>query len=683
MGALAAKDRPVTKPLPNDVDDDEIAEGGISGLWIAGGAVVAIGVVIAGLFTFTPLFGSSESKLLDSDAKIHEVKRGNLKVTITESGNLESAANVELKSGVPGVTSILTIVTDGTQVKKGEELVLLDSSELESQIENQEITVQSAEQARLASEKDFTVAEIAVKEYLEGNFTKDQKTIKSNIVIAEENLRSAQNALGHARRMARKGYITQLQLAAEEFSVERAQLELELRETELMVLEDFTKEKTLADLNSKKEVAESKKKSEEETYKMQLAKLNKYKGQLEKCKIFAPQDGMVVYANDMGMGARMGQQGPKIEEGAQVKEFQSIIKLPDLSKMQVKVAINESKIQLLVPRPEPYIASVKIQDKMYNGKITYVASQPEPGDWWGGSVKKFATLVRIEGVHQGLKPGMTAEVKIFVNEKKGVVLVPPQAVVERSPKKFCVYVVENGQAKRRNVELGATNDTQVEITNSLDEGELVLLNPRRFVEEANESDEDEQRASDRDASDAAAGKSGGSPGETSANSGSTAAPAASDAKAGDAAATTAATTAAPTAAPAGDAPADAPKTEGAPADAPKTDAPPADAPKTEAAPADVPKTEGAPANGAPGKGGAAGNKGGGRGRMPTWKELDKDKDGKVSKEEAPEWMQQFFDAMDPNGDGFLDKAEQKQIDEMMKQRKAKMKAGGGMGGPPQ
>jgi len=55
--------------------------------------------------------------------------------------------------------------------------------------------------------------------------------------------------------------------------------------------------------------------------------------------------------------------------------------------------------------------------------------------------------------------------------------------------------------------------------------------------------------------------------------------------------------------------------------------------------------------------------------------LDTDGDGKVSKDEAPEQMRAFFDRIDGNGDGFIDKAE---ADAAARARAA---AGGG-GGPP-
>jgi collagen type III alpha len=53
---------------------------------------------------------------------------------------------------------------------------------------------------------------------------------------------------------------------------------------------------------------------------------------------------------------------------------------------------------------------------------------------------------------------------------------------------------------------------------------------------------------------------------------------------------------------------------------------------------------------------------------------DKNGDGKISKDEAPEFMQNFFDRIDTNGDGMLDKAEM----EAMRQRR---RPGGGRGGP--
>jgi len=134
--------------------------------------------------------------------------------------------------------------------------------------------------------------------------------------------------------------------------------------------------------------------------------------QLQGCTIRAPQDGMVVWANDMSGGGRRGEQGPKIDLGASVQQNQVIFKLPDLKHMQVKTLVHETKVDQLRPGMR---ARVKIQDREFQGEIGSIANQPEPGNWFSTSVKEYATIVKIDGEPEGLKPGMTAEVAFPLN----------------------------------------------------------------------------------------------------------------------------------------------------------------------------------------------------------------------------------------------------------------------------
>src|SRR4029079_3587147 len=109
------------------------------------------------------------------------------------------------------------------------------------------------------------------------------------------------------------------------------------------VLEKFTKAKTMEDLQSKVATAQARLESEKASFALEESKLKRLEGQKEICTIKAPQSGMVVYANDMGGGGRMpGGQQVTIEEGAAVRERQTILRLPDLSQMQVKVLVHES-----------------------------------------------------------------------------------------------------------------------------------------------------------------------------------------------------------------------------------------------------------------------------------------------------------------------------------------------------
>ena len=64
---------------------------------------------------------------------------------------------------------------------------------------------------------------------------------------------------------------------------------------------------------------------------------------------------------------------------------------------------------------------------------------------------------------------------------------------------------------------------------------------------------------------------------------------------------------------------------------------------------------------------------------PQLETIDKDGDGKISKEEAPERMAGRFDQIDKNGDGFIDKAEFEALVEMIRKRGRRPGGGDGQG----
>jgi hypothetical protein len=200
--------------------------------------------------------------------------------------------------------------------------------------------------------------------------------------------------------------------------------------------------------------------------------------QLEKCLIKAPADGMVIYANEYGW---RGNQERQIEEGAAVRERQSLIKLPDLTNMQAKTLIHESKIETMQLGMR---ARVTVQDQEFQGEVTYIANQAEPPSPFSPSVKRYSTIVKIDGESSSLRPGMTAEVQILVANLSNVITVPEQAVAEIGGEYFC-FVPNGTSDDQRKVTLGMSDGTHIEIKSGLREGEKVYQNPRRFVSGAN------------------------------------------------------------------------------------------------------------------------------------------------------------------------------------------------------
>src|SRR5262249_24203732 len=161
---------------------------------------------------------------------------------------------IQSNQGQTGST-IMWIIPDGTTVKKDEVLIRLDVSKVEDLLNTQKIAYEKALAMKIQVEQDLLAAEIAVEEYEKGTYLKDPKTIQGQIVVAEENLKSSQHIYNHTLGMSRKGYVTPLQLEAQEFAVKKAKLDMETAEQAKFVLQEFTKRKMLTDLVSKKDAA--------------------------------------------------------------------------------------------------------------------------------------------------------------------------------------------------------------------------------------------------------------------------------------------------------------------------------------------------------------------------------------------------------------------------------------------
>lgn len=573
--------------------------------------LASIAILVVGGVAYTAL-NAQKGDAVKVKMLTEKAVKGGFEVTVMEDGNLESAANVDVKCRVAGGSSILWIVEDGKVVEKDEEIIKLDSSALEDQIVQQKNTLEKARAVRIQAEKDHQVAKISVNEYLEGIFKKDSQDAETTITIALENLRSAENSLAHAKKMFRKGYISKLELEGEEFNVKRANLELDAANTSKDVLVKFTKEKTLEDLQSKVETTEAKMKSERASFTLEENKLKRLEAQLINCVIKAPQSGMVVYANEQ-RSRFGGSQGPQIEEGASVREQQNLVKLPDLSQMQVKVNVHESKVDKLRTGQPAYI---KVQGKSYNGTVAYVANQPEATSFFSAGTKEYGAIVKIQGRQEDLRPGMTAEVQILITKIEDKILIPVASVLEIGSKNYCWVVEGESDPVEREIKIGWTNDQVVEVVSGIEVDEEVVKNPRRFAKKLIEIEA--KLAAEQDGKKSKFGDTSKMP-KVEKGSG-----------------------------------------KGAPSSSGK---------------GGPSSGKGGPSSGTGGR--PSGTGGGGKskkGRMDLMS-YDKNKDGKVSKEEAPASMAGFFDRLDTDKDGFITK---KEIDALM----SRFKSGGGGGGRP-
>jgi hypothetical protein len=101
------------------------------------------------------------------------------------------------------------------------------------------------------------LAEIALEEYEEGTFTQDLTTIDGEIALAESDLIRAEDRTEWAKRMFEKGFVSLATKNAEDLGRRKAKFTLEQAQTRKKDLVDYTKAKTIKELNSAVEKARS------------------------------------------------------------------------------------------------------------------------------------------------------------------------------------------------------------------------------------------------------------------------------------------------------------------------------------------------------------------------------------------------------------------------------------------
>ncbi|MBN2291765.1 MAG: efflux RND transporter periplasmic adaptor subunit [Pirellulales bacterium] len=439
-----------------------------SGIVVAIVALTSIGLVV---WYFLPSFDFSSAEVMPL---MHTVERGEFLYEITENGSVESASNVEIRCEVhargQGGATIIEIVPEGTYVKPGDFLVQFDDSALETDLTKQEIVCNTSKAAVIKAETDLANAEIALKEYIEGTFKQEQQRIKANMAEAEEEVRKADDYYEYSKKLAKRGYITKVKLEGDAFAKVKANNRLEEAKTELHVLEDYTKQKMVNQLESAIKTAIAHLDSEKASFKLDEDQRKLLESQIEKCTIRAEEPGQVVYANETN---RRGDREVIIEAGTTVRERQVIIRLPDPQKMQVAAKINEAKVTHVKEGMPVTIRLDAYPGREFKGVVEKVNEYPAAAAWWAGSVKEYEAFIKILGSPKGLKPGLTASVWIQVERLPDVIQVPVQSVFEHGKKHYCV-VRKNNEWQAQEVEIGSTNDKTVVIKNGLEPGMQIV-----------------------------------------------------------------------------------------------------------------------------------------------------------------------------------------------------------------
>jgi RND family efflux transporter MFP subunit len=457
---------------------------------------------------------------------IAAARNATLSITVSERGNLESCVTVD---GICEVNAnqikIISLVGEGTKVKKGEIVCKFDSSEIDKNIAQQDIKVKQAaskietsrqeleiqrnkgESDIIAAKVELALAELDLEKYQKGDYPAETTKQKGEIGLKKKDYEEAKNKLEQFQQLMKKGFRSAEVVRIQQADVARSQLQYESAVLELKVKENYEYKRKTTEFSAKADQAKKKVEQAVATLKAQLSKatseydaakataeieqqqFKEYQKQKERTVIKAGQDGIVAYANEAWYDSSR-----QIREGATVWSLQKIFSLPDMSKMQVKVNIHESLIKKIKVGQKAEVRIESFPNVVFVGtvkSVSQLADSTRP--WLTAGVKQYPSVVTIDDL-QGLdlKPGMTAEAKILVGELQSVMVVPVQAVAEHKGDFFAFLATPKG-FQRRKVKIGENNETHVQILDGLKEGDQVALDARSRAAAEFKLDEDKDK----------------------------------------------------------------------------------------------------------------------------------------------------------------------------------------------
>ncbi len=228
-----------------------------------------------------------------------------------------------------------------------------------------------------------------------------------------------------------------------------------------------------------------------------MASVSESRDNLRKTTIFSPTNGTISKL-DVELGERV--------VGTVQMTGTEIMRVADLSRMEVEVDVNENDIVKVSVGDSANIEVDAYLKKIFKGTVTNIANTAN-STTSVDQVTNFKVKIRIEeSSYQDLlkdkkagyspfRPGMTATVDILTMTKNDVVAVPISAIVikkmseinpdtpkeEADKRQEAVFVIKDGKAELRAVSTGIQDNTKIEILSGVEKDEEIIVGPYNLV----------------------------------------------------------------------------------------------------------------------------------------------------------------------------------------------------------
>ena len=370
------------------------------------------------------------------------VERGNLRNTVTATGTLQAVTTVQVGSQASGTISALMADFNST-VKKGQVIAQLDPSVAQAQLQQARANLEQARaglsQARAAvSNSRAGVSDAQARSMAARTTVQNQQagvsSARANVAVLKAQRDDALSVMRQQESLANAGVISRREYETAETAFKTADARFKQAEAQLnqaVLAEQSAASAGVAQSHAQVQQAESQVQQtqagvaqaqaqvEQATAALRLAEVN-----LAHTTISSPIDGVVV-SRDVNVGQTVA---------ASLSAPTLFTIANDLTQMQVIANIDQADIGLVEQAKSVKFTVDAFPTAEFDGKIQQIRLNPQNVQ----NVVTYNVVIDVSNPEQKLKPGMTANLIITIDERNSVLKVPnaalrfmPQDVVDR------------------------------------------------------------------------------------------------------------------------------------------------------------------------------------------------------------------------------------------------------------
>ena len=473
--------------------------------------VIACGVFVALLAVGLALRGSHRKP---EPVPVFAVQEGPLTISVTSGGSIQSRDKVVISSELEGNNTVIWVIDEGTNVQSGDLLLEFDASELIEKRNEQEIVVANAdsnlviakeklgitegdcEAALLDREVELTLAKMSLEKYQQGDYPQQVRQFDADIALADEEVQRASERMDWSQRLSKENFLTRTELQADALALKRKQIDLEMARTKMNVLTNFTVLQERATLESalrradramarttwqnkstlrqvESEVRTRLRERDRSTNR--LAELN---FQIQKSKIYAPTNGIVLYTSTVLISRRQWWIKP-LAVGSTAVERQELIYIPLESGMVVEMMIPESSLNKIEIGMSARVKIDAFPGRLFDGHLVKIGILPDgQSSQLNPDLKLYKCEIECDFHDTIIRPGMSCEVELVKESYDRALYVPVQCVVrvEGLPRVYVKGKTEDEWVSRV-VRVGLDNNRMIHILEGVRAGEEVMLAP--------------------------------------------------------------------------------------------------------------------------------------------------------------------------------------------------------------